>query len=272
MSDSNPKILHFHKLGHGPNILLAFHGIGQDGISCFQPFANQLQSHYTIYAFDLFFHGKSIEASTINFSKNEIITKEIWTQTIQEFLIKENISRFDVAGFSMGGRFALATLEAFSTQINKVFLIAPDGISEHPLYTLASRFKPTRNLFRWFMQNPKTFFKAVNIFQKAGLVHSSLYRFAQNVLNTPEKRQSIYNSWVAFRKLNFDIPELYKKIQADQVDLYLFVGKYDKLLKVSAVKQLADILPPDRFIILQSGHSQLVEKVAVYLNQATNNG
>ena len=257
--------LHFHKLGSGPNILLAFHGIGQDGISCFKSFSENLGDRYTIYAFDLYFHGKSIEESTADFSKNEIITKEVWAQNIREFLRKENISRFDVAGFSMGGRFALATLDSFSEQIDKVFLIAPDGVSEHPLYTLASRFAPARNLFRWFMKNPDTFFKAANVFQKAGLVHSSLYRFTQHVLNTPEKRQSVYNSWVNFRKLHFDISELYQKIKSDSVDLYLFIGKYDKLLKESGVKKLADILPSGRYLVLQSGHSQLVEKAAVFL-------
>lgn len=265
MNNFIPKPLHYYKLGQGPNILLAFHGIGQDGISCFKPFAENLSDYYTIYAFDLYFHGKNIEKSATDFSENEVITKEIWVEVIREFLDKESISRFDIAGFSMGGRFALATLESFSNQIDKAFLIAPDGISEHPLYTLASGFAPTRKLFGWFMQNPKTFFKAANIFQKVGFVHSSLYRFTQNVLNTPEKRQSIYNSWINFRKLHFDIPALYKKIQVHDISLYLFVGKYDKLLKVSAVKKLADLLPADKYVILQSGHSQLVEKVGVYL-------
>jgi len=265
MSESFITSLHFHKLGSGPNILLAFHGIGQDGLNCFKSFSENLGDRYTIYAFDLYFHGKSIEESALDFSKNEIITKEVWAQNIGEFLHKENISRFDVAGFSMGGRFALATLDSFSEQIDKAFLIAPDGVSEHPLYTLASRFAPMRSLFRWFMKNPETFFKAANIFQKAGLVHSSLYRFTQHVLNTPEKRQSVYNAWVSFRKLHFDIPDLYQKIKSNDVDLYLFIGKYDKLLKANDVKKLAGLLPADKSVVLQSGHSQLVEKVAVFL-------
>ena len=53
--------------------------------------------------------------------------EELNAENIREFLRKENISRFDVAGFSMGGRFALATLEAFPEKIGNVFLIAPDG-------------------------------------------------------------------------------------------------------------------------------------------------
>jgi pimeloyl-ACP methyl ester carboxylesterase len=256
--------LHHHKLGHGPNILLAFHGIGQDGASCFQPFADSLGDHYTIYAFDLFFHGKSTNLEHI-----DLVTKDIWTKTIHTFLAKENISRFDIAGFSMGGRFALATLESFSDRINKAFLIAPDGVSEHPLYTLASRFAPTRYLFRWLMQNPNLLFKTASILQKAGIIHSSLYRFTMQVLNTPEKRSSIYHSWVAFRKLHFDIASLYKTAQSSHVDLYLFIGKYDKLLKAENVKVLSQLLPADKYILLQSGHAQLVEKAANYLNSTS---
>lgn len=261
MSDLLPKPLHHHKLGHGPNILLAFHGIGQDGISCFQPFANHLGDHYTIYAFDLFFHGKSADLEHI-----DLVTKDVWAQTMNTFLTKENISRFDVAGFSMGGRFALATLETFSDRINKAFLIAPDGVSEHPLYTLASRFAPTRYLFRWLMHNPNLLFKTAAILQKAGIIHSSLHRFTLQVLNTPEKRYSIYNSWVAFRRLHYDITLLYETARSSHVDLHLFIGKYDKLLKAKNVKELSKLLPADKSILLQSGHAKLVEKAADYLN------
>ncbi|TDE13788.1 alpha/beta fold hydrolase [Dyadobacter psychrotolerans] len=257
--------LHYHKSGHGPNILLAFHGIGQDGLSCFQPFTEKLSDYYTIYAFDLFFHGKSIETFAADFSKSELITKKIWTQTIRHFLHKENISRFDIAGFSMGGRFTLATLETFADQIDNAFLIAPDGVSEHPLYTLASRFAPSRKLFRWLMQRPQLLFKTAGALQKIGIVHSSLYRFTKHVLNTPEKRLSIYSSWVAFRKLHFDIPALYQTIEKQEIKLYLFIGKYDKLLPPSAVKELSDLLPVERYFILQSGHSLLVEKTAALL-------
>ena len=68
--------LHYHKLGSGPHVLLAFHGIGQEGISCFGTFEKHLGSYYTIYAFDLFFHGKS------NASDEQLITKESWAKLI----------------------------------------------------------------------------------------------------------------------------------------------------------------------------------------------
>ena len=249
-------------------ILLAFHGIGQDGITCFKPFEKNLGDYYTIYAFDLFFHGETTSLYQKRIvSEPDLITKEIWNGIIEAFLAKENIDRFDVTGFSMGGRFALATLEAFSDKIDKAFLIAPDGISEHPLYTLASRISPARRLFRWCMDYPKTFLQTTRLLKKAGLVNNSLYRFTQNVLNTSQKRNTIYNSWVAFRELRFNIPQLHKIVEAKEIEVHVFVGKYDKLLLPSAVKNLSELLPPTQYHLLMSGHSMLVEKVAVILSE-----
>lgn len=197
--------------------------------------------------------------------KSELITKQLWRSLIQDFLQKNNIDKFDIAGFSMGGRFALATLEAFSDKVGNVFLIAPDGVSEHPLYSLASRFAPARNIFKWSMQHPETFFSVSNLFQKAGWINVSLYRFVQQVLNTSEKRDTIYNSWVNFRDLRFDISAVYQTALANQVTIYLFVGQYDKLLKPAAVQKLSQLLPENQYIILKSGHTQVVSQAAAWI-------
>ena len=254
-----PTTLPFHKLGRGNRILLAFHGIGQDGASCFRPFEKLLGERYTIYAFDLYFHGLSLGV------QSGVVTKQFWVEQVRYFLETEKIDKFDIAGFSMGGRFALATLEGFPERVNDVFLIAPDGVSEHPLYSLASRFAPARGLFRWSMKRPDAFFKVADVLQKAGLVNASLYRFTQQVLNTPEKRQTIYNSWVHFRDLRFDISALYQKASINNVSIYLFVGQFDKLLKPAAVRRLADLIPKNQYIQLKSGHTQLVEQAASWI-------
>ncbi|MCF2495648.1 alpha/beta fold hydrolase [Dyadobacter chenhuakuii] len=254
-----PTTLPFHKLGCGNRILLAFHGIGQDGASCFRPFEKMLGERYTIYAFDLYFHGLSLGV------QSGVVTKQFWVEQVRHFLETEKIGRFDIAGFSMGGRFALATLEGFPERVDDVFLIAPDGVSEHPLYSLASRFAPARGLFRWSMKRPEAFFKVADVLQKAGLVNASLYRFTQQVLNTPDKRQTVYNSWVHFRDLRFDISALYQKASINNVSIYLFVGQFDKLLKPAAVRRLADLIPKNQYIQLKSGHTQLVEQAASWI-------
>jgi len=264
MSDTDEKYtshntLHFSKFGHGPKTLLAFHGIGQDGFRCFQCFEEPLGAQYTIYAFDLFFHGQSGGVS------QNAVSKEFWTATIQDFLNKNHITRFDIAGFSIGGRFALATLEAFAGQVDNVFLIAPDGVSEHPLYTLASRFWPTRMIFKMLLQYPEVLFKTSNLLQKAGFISSSLNIFTQKVLDSPEKRQSVYHSWVSFRKLRFDINGIFRLTKQNKVTIHLFVGKFDKLLKPKHVRKLARLLPEHQYHELKSGHSKLVAQAGSFI-------
>ncbi|TLV00120.1 alpha/beta fold hydrolase [Dyadobacter luticola] len=251
--------LPYHKLGSGTNILLAFHGIEQDGLSCFKPFEETLGQHYTIYAFDLFFHGQHKSADI------ELVTKISWKEQIQRFLVQNNIQHFDIAGFSLGGRFALATLESFPELVENVFLIAPDGVSEHPLYNLATRFKVTRRLFRWTMEKPAAFFAVVNVMKSLKLLNSSLVRFTEQVLNTPEKRQIIYRSWTAFSPLRFDIPQLYEVSIQNHIHIFLITGKYDKLLKPASVEKLAKLLPADQHIQLKTGHSQLVAQAATWI-------
>lgn len=251
--------LPFTQLGSGPRTLLAFHGIGQDGTSCFAPALKSLYLHYTIYAFDLPFHGQHSDAAF------EVISKTDWKDSIAHFLNQNHISRFDITGFSIGGRFALATLEAFAKNIDNAFLIAPDGVSEHPMYALATRIPPARWIYGWLMRHPRVFFPGVHVARTLKLASKSLVRFTQQVLNTPEKRQTIYRSWVAFRDLRFDIPALVKTANANQVTIYLFAGVYDSLLKPKAVRKLAELLPEKQYVELKSGHTRLVEHAATWI-------
>lgn len=252
-------LLPYSKLGSGPRILLAFHGIGQDGFSCFAPTLEPLYPHYTIYAFDLPFHGQHSDAAF------EVISKAEWKNSIAHFLNQNNITRFDITGFSIGGRFALATLEAFPERIDHAFLIAPDGVSEHPMYTLATRIPPARWIYGWLMRHPGVFFPGVRVARTLKLASKSLVRFTQQVLNTPGKRQTIYRSWVAFRDLRFAIPALVRAASANGVTIYLFAGVYDSLLKPKAVKKLAELLPKNQYIELKSGHTRLVEHAAAWI-------
>ena len=49
--------------------------------------------------------------------KNYEIFKKIWKEYVDKFLQENQIQKFSIISFSMGGRFALVTLEAFSERI-----------------------------------------------------------------------------------------------------------------------------------------------------------
>src|SRR5436190_7233268 len=101
------KSLHYAIAGSGGKHLLIFHGFGQD-MDVFEFLTKSLGYHYTFYVFDLYFHGQS------KWTKDEIpLAKHEWCETIKLFLTENGIKKFQVAGFSLGGKFALCCLECF---------------------------------------------------------------------------------------------------------------------------------------------------------------
>lgn len=252
--------LHFQKIGNGQKILLAFHGIGQDFL-CFKTFAEAFSDTYTIYCFDLPFHGKS------QFPTDTVITKEDWRVFLKTFLGENHIRQFSIIGFSMGGRFALATLEGFSTQIDKVILIAPDGVSEHPLYRIATRFKFTRQLFKTVIFQHKYFFFVAKILSKLKLVPEKAIRFALKMLDSTEKQQQVYCSWLGFRELTFNMSYITTLIRKENIEVLIFVGKFDAILPLKQILPLSKKLSEVRLVILETGHTKLVEKATSFLMQ-----
>ena len=60
ISDTINYQLTYKKVGVGKKCILAFHGFGLDK-DCFDIFFNEdFLNDYTVYSFDLFFHGDSI--------------------------------------------------------------------------------------------------------------------------------------------------------------------------------------------------------------------
>lgn len=249
--------LHYKKIGKSDKILLAFHGMGQD-FSCFQKFAQTSENQYTTYLFDLPFHGKS--------EVNEpIITKEIWKEYLSKFLQENQIKNFSIISFSMGGRFALATLEAFSDRIENAILLAPDGVTEDPFYYGATRFSFTRNIFKKVLKNNHKFYGFAGLLSRVGIVHESVLKFAKMMVDTPKKQEQLYQSWVGFRPLNFDIKKLAQLINNQEIGIKIFMGKYDKLLPIHNVYPLTKQIKIVELVILESTHGRLVEKVIEYL-------
>jgi pimeloyl-ACP methyl ester carboxylesterase len=253
--------LHYEKLGNGPKILLAFHGFGQD-LWYFEPVAEALKEQFTIYAFDLFFHGKSWLDK-----QHAPLTKEFLTQLIQCFLTKEQITTFSVTGFSMGGKFALTVLESFPAQIHSFYLIAPDGIKTSFWYNVATYPGWLAGFFKRTVVKPKPFFRLVQTMDRYNLMHPGVLRFAAFQMNSPAKRLKIYKSWTGFRLLVFDIPEIVQLLNKQEIPVIMFFGYFDKIITAKALAFFTDALDNCRVVTLKTGHTHLLEEVGKYLQQ-----
>ncbi|MBK0404056.1 alpha/beta hydrolase [Adhaeribacter sp. BT258] len=253
--------LHYQKLGRGPRVLLAFHGFGQD-LSFYEPVAEALRGMYTIYAFDLFFHGESWLAKN-----HEPLTKELLTHLLERFLEAEQIDTFSVAGFSMGGKFALTVLEGFFDKIHSVFLVAPDGIKTSFWYNVATYPSWLSGFFKRTVVKPQPFFRFVNTLNRYKLMHPSMLRFAAYQMNSPAKRLKIYKSWTGFRLLQFDLPAMINLLNRTEIPMVVFLGTFDKIITAEGIQFFTNALNNCQVITLKTGHSHLLAEVGNYLKQ-----
>ncbi len=249
--------LHYTVVGTGNKTLLLFHGFGQDN-TVFHPLARALSTTYTIYIFDLYFHGKS------TWVKDEhALEKKEWKKIMNTFLAENTLDEFSVCGFSLGGKFAMATAESFPEKTKALFLIAPDGIKTSFWYSIATYPFLFRELFKSMITKPGRFDAIANIIQSIGLVDKGLVRFAEHQMNTQEKRNQVYYSWVVFRRLTFDLDKLAKLLNDHRIPVTMVTGRYDKVILTKNMNGLVDKLNNPQVEVLEAGHNGLVVSEAL---------
>jgi pimeloyl-ACP methyl ester carboxylesterase len=253
--------LHFHRWEGGPNYLLAFHGFGQQA-SDFVRLADALKARYTLIGIDLFYHGKSQWPRA-----EQALTQAYWQRILTAFLEELRIERFSLAGFSLGGKLVLASLQAFPERIEELYFIAPDGIKTSFWYSLATYPGWARRYFRYLVQHPGSFFQLTEILHKLNLLDRGILRFAKNQMGTPDKRQRVYNSWVVYSRLRFQMPHLAELIKRHKIQVHMFLGKYDKIMTLHNMNKLLKHLDDYKLTILKAGHNTLIEDTARYLDQ-----
>lgn len=252
--------LHYQVIGQGKQVLLAFHGYGQSSTH-YLPMERALGKEYTIYTFDLFFHGKSQLHR-----KHTPLTKDILEAIMFQFFQKEGVGKFSLMGFSMGGKFALTLVERFPERIQELFLIAPDGIKTSFWYNIATYPGWLQQLFKRTVVKPGLFFKLLKVLRKYNVVQKGLVRFARNQMDSTPKRLRVYRSWVGLRELNFDIRHIVKVLNQHETPVTMFLGEFDQVITPKRVSVFVNSLQKGRLVILQTGHSHLINEVAELLS------
>lgn len=225
--------------------VLLFHGYGQDS-GVFEGLEG--------YSFDLFFHGNS------EWNKGEeALEKEEWKRLIGAFLLENDIKDFRVLGFSMGAKFAMATLEAFPDRVKEIILLAPDGIKTSFWYSLATYPLALRKVFKSLVRNHSRFKRIAATAKTLGLIDKGILRFVETQMDSEEKRKRVYYSWVVFRHLKFDMNNIAAIINKNKIKLRLFVGRFDKIITAENMKRLTSKVPDCEFEILDAGHNNLIK-------------
>ena len=254
-------VLHYRAYGSGSRVILAFHGYGQ-GEGHWRPLVAELGAEVTVYAFDLFYHGRSRLAGF-----DAPLTKKRLGELLTEFLAHHDIASFSLLAFSMGAKFALTAVEGFAERVQHVWLIAPDGLQRRFWYSLTTYPSWMRGVLRRAVLRPQRLLRFLGVLKKRRLVPPNLVRFVEWQLENRENRLRVYRSWVGFRLLTFNLRTLAARLNSRPTPVVFFLGRYDQVIPSVGLQRFIASLPGATTVLLEAGHAGLIYNVAAYLRQ-----
>lgn len=260
-TESGRTRLHYQTYGRGPLLVLAFHGYGQHE-GHWRQVAALLGEQVTVYAFDLFYHGRSRLAKA-----DAPIRKKRLAELLTQFLTEQGIDTFGLLAFSMGAKFALTLLEAVPERVAHLWLVAPDGIRTQFWYSLATYPPWMRGVLGRAVLRPQRLLNLIDVLGQRRLVDSGLVRFAQWQLDSREKRLRVYRSWTGFRHLTFDTRRLARLLNQRPTPVTFFLGKYDRVIPHAGLREFIGSLTAAHTVLLDAGHGGLLHDVAAYLRR-----
>ncbi|WP_436516048.1 alpha/beta hydrolase [Ekhidna sp. To15] len=254
--------LYYFKYGDGDKILLAFHGFGQNN-KIFKDWVKEVGHEYTIYAFDLFHHGSSQR-------ENERLSKAEWKSYLKSFLTQEKINSFSIVGFSLGGRFAIASALALPELTKEITLIAPDGVFLTIWFKLATN-RSIKWIFKYVMLQPNLLEKLMRFNDKYRVVSPYLGDFVRKELGDHDNRRRVYISWNNFKSLGYSKKQLSRLFQMQTFERRIILGSRDHIIKPEKILPIIETMGRFKVEVLPLKHHQLIkpEVAKLILNRSS---
>ncbi len=250
---------HYEKHGKGKNVIIFFHGFGENN-EVFQSLIELLLesgSDLICYSIDIFYHGKSQ-------GEEKPLTKDQWSDMFNQLLKAEKINSFSLVGFSLGARFVFTTALSYPEKIQSIFLLAPDGIYQSFWYQLAQT-RPGNTIFKYLMQNPRSFNRLVNFLDYTGFVPKPVIKFIRKTLTTIEQRMRVYKVWTYFHPLWHTIEEIQEAFNRYQFPVFLILGQNDRITPTEMIQEKLSGIAQLKAIIIPARHHRILQESKEYI-------
>lgn len=238
--------LHYLKMGSGPKLLIAFHGYGNDA-ALFNPFEKYLHREYTIYSVDLPHHGRS-ESDNIPMEKKDII------ELVNNLAVEMKVEKVSLMGYSIGGRVCITIAEMIPQQIDKMLLLASDGLAFNPFYYFLTNTYIGRKVFTDVLTRPKKYILLIDWLKNRKLIPSHRHRFASWYLQTESTRAFLLKVWPGLKKLVPNPRKTRAAISQNNIPVYIFMGAQDDVIPVKLAHSFKRNLKSVHLTVLDKGH------------------
>lgn len=248
----NEAKLSYIKYGIGDEVMILFHGYGQDS-AVFEKMATHLGDKYTFYAIDIFYHGES------EWHSKEKLDHDFWLKLFLRFIEKNDLKTFSVFGYSLGAKFAMLTYAVMPSRIQQIYLVAPDGFTYSFWYNVMTKNELSLFVFKLILANWNLLKKIVGFVSKLKFISVPLYRFVCFNLESESKRDLLFKVWSTFRYIKLPISELAMLIRKRHTSLTVYIGKNDEIIKAKSIYQFLEKSKKYDLVELDANHSQILK-------------
>ncbi|MBC7914564.1 MAG: alpha/beta hydrolase [Pyrinomonadaceae bacterium] len=263
---NNKTQLHYYTYGNGTEAMLAFHGFGMKGTQ-FSVLEPAFAERYTIYSFDLFFHGQTkLLDESLGVIRKGMSSSE-FAGGIAEFIKKMGFIKVSLLSYSMGALMAFSIIESIPQYVNKAFFIAPDGIRPNKILQFGSRNRIMNRIFYKLVYSPKTVQLILNSLLKYRYIDDSLHRILQGEFGTVETRLTCYQAITYHASLRFNKNKLAAIINRNCIKTYFYFGETDRLFPPSIGREFTAILENTSLNILNTGHELVNKDLSEFINR-----
>jgi pimeloyl-ACP methyl ester carboxylesterase len=238
-------------LGSGSRYMLVFHGYGQQS-SAFTHLAELLEESYSLVLMDLVYHGDNSEMQAGYF-----YTPEHTSPFIDAICRALKAERISLAGYSIGARIAMSISTVCLHRIDELWLFAPDGMPVSGFYKFLTSSLIGNSLFRGFVKRPHFVFGLIKLGQVFRLIKPKAAQFYRYEISDLNKRQQLFNTWMAYRAAIPNHRILNETIPA----IVCILGKEDSIIPFAkTIRYIYQHLPKAQVYELDAGHNILSDK------------
>ncbi|MGB3618642.1 MAG: alpha/beta fold hydrolase [Catalinimonas sp.] len=228
--------------------LVTFAGFGQSG----RVWEEWQSAHRTLYAWDAW--GRTDAPAPPNAAHLR--------QVLSDFLRREGIGSFALAGFSLGCRPALLAAALFPERVVSLNLLAPEVLRPHPAFRVATRFTPGRRAFERVMAHPTLVPYVVKRLPAA-------YRtLAARQVSTAARRQRVVDTWRIYGRWQPDPKQVAAGLSAHRTPVTVWTGREDAVARAGAARAWLRRVEGGQLIELPTGHGGLIRAAAAHLASA----
>jgi len=257
--------LEYKLFGSGNEYMLAFHGMGREADD-FKIFENNLGKRYTIVAINIFFHGNSTYPTERLF-KNQIKKNE-FVELIEQLLSSLKINKFSLMGYSLGGRIALTLVQYLHSRIDRIILIAPDGLKRSVYNQFITKTTFGKKFVQWMIKNPDDFFGIIDTLNRYKIIPDKAKKVIGIHFETPERRLLMRNAISSLKYINPNLKKVTNNINNKHIEVVMIFGKYDFIIPAKLGEHfLKNITSKKKLYLIKASHNILTENASKALSE-----